>query len=55
MSKGIFVSVLIFIVVRSEAQLGVMKMVGNNTSNYSLGFGAFIKGIFPLSQASDLT
>jgi len=32
-----------------------MKMVGNNTSNYSYGIGAYIKGIFPVSQASDLT
>ena len=55
MLKGIFASILFFLVVRCEAQLGVMKMVGNNTSDYSLGFGAFIKGIFPVSQAGDLT
>ena len=55
MLKGVLVTILFFIVVRSEAQLGVMKMVGNNTGDYSLGFGAYIKGIFPVSQASDLT
>lgn len=30
-------------------------MVGPNTKNYSLGVGAYIKGVFTVSQASDLT
>jgi len=55
MRKGIFASILFFIVTHADAQLGIMKMVGNNTSNYSYGIGAYIKGIFPVSQASDLT
>lgn len=55
MLKGILASILFFIVTQTEAQLGVMKMVGPNTSNYSLGIGAYVKGIFPVSQAADLT
>ncbi len=55
MLKGILASILFFIVTSAEAQLGVMKMVGNNTSKYSYGIGAYIKGIFPLTEASDLT
>jgi hypothetical protein len=55
MLKGILTSILLLIITNLKAQLGVMKMVGKNTSNYSLGFGAHIKGAFPLSQASDLT
>ncbi len=55
MLKGILASVLFFIVTHAEAQLGVMKMVGPNTGNYSLGFGAYVKGIFPVSQAADVT
>ncbi|HEY1869562.1 MAG TPA: hypothetical protein VGG71_00820 [Chitinophagaceae bacterium] len=55
MLKGILTSILFLTVTYGEAQLGVMKMVGKNTNNYSLGFGAYIKGIFPVSQASDLT
>jgi hypothetical protein len=55
MLKGILTATLFLIVTTGEAQLGVMKMVGHNTSNYSLGFGAYIKGIIPVSQASDLT
>jgi hypothetical protein len=55
MLKGILASVLFFIVTHAQAQLGVMKMVGPNTGNYSLGFGAYVKGIFPVSRAADLT
>jgi hypothetical protein len=55
MLKGILTSILLLSVIHGEAQLGVMKMIGKNTSNYSLGIGAYIKGIFPLSQASDVT
>ena len=55
MLKGIFISILFFITTHAQAQLGIMKMVGNNTADYSLGFGAFVKGIFSVSQASDLT
>jgi hypothetical protein len=55
MLKGILTSILFLILTNGEAQLGVMKMVGNNTSSYSLGFGAYIKGIFPVSQAGDMT
>lgn len=55
MLKGFFTSILCLTITCAKAQLGVMKMVGNNTSNYSLGFGAFVKGIFPVSQAADVT
>ena len=55
MLKGILASILFFIVTNSKAQLGVMKMVGKNTSNYSYGIGAYVKGIFSVSQASDVT
>ena len=53
--KVITTSILFLIVTNVEAQLGVMKMVGPNTSNYSLGVGAYLKGIFPVTQASDVT
>ncbi|HEY4195488.1 MAG TPA: hypothetical protein VGM63_08125 [Mucilaginibacter sp.] len=55
MLKGILTSILLLIITNLKAQLGVMKMIGNNTSNYSLGIGAHIKGAFPVSQGSDLT
>src|ERR1700683_3536639 len=48
-------SILFFSVMLANAQLGVMKLIGNNTSKYTIGFGAFIKSGFPLSQSSDLT
>ena len=55
MLKGILTSILFLSVIHGEAQLGVMKMVGNNTNNYSFGIGAYIKGVFPVSQAGDVT
>lgn len=39
----------------ANAQLGAMKLVGNNTKDYSIGFGAFIKTGFPVSDAADVT
>lgn len=32
-----------------------MKLVGNDTKDYSIGFGAFIKSGFPVSEAADVT
>jgi hypothetical protein len=56
MSKGILtISLLFFFIIQVNAQLGVMKLVGNDTKNYKLGFGAFIKAGFPVSDASDVT
>jgi hypothetical protein len=56
MSKGILTtSFLFFFIIHSNAQLSVMKLVGNDTKNYQLGFGAFIKAGVPDSDASDDT
>ena len=55
MLKGMVTALLFLFAARAEAQLGVMKMVGKDTKNYSLGVGAYIKGIFTVSQASDVT
>jgi hypothetical protein len=56
MSKGILsISLLFFFIIQANAQLGVMKLVGNDTKNYKLGFGAFIKAAVPASDAGDVT
>jgi len=56
MSKGILTLSLLFLfIIQANAQLGVMKLVGNNTKNYQLGFGAFIKAGVPVSDAGDVT
>jgi hypothetical protein len=49
------VSILIFAAIQAPAQLGVMKLVGKNTSQYTIGFGAFIKSGYPISDGSDIT
>ncbi|CAN5697380.1 hypothetical protein BH11BAC3_BH11BAC3_23740 [soil metagenome] len=46
---------LIFSITEAKAQLGVMKLIGNGTKDYKLGFGAFIKTGFPFNEGSDIT
>jgi hypothetical protein len=47
--------ILFSIVMQANAQLGVMKLVGKNTSQYDLGFGGFVKAGYPVSDGSDVT
>ena len=54
-NRLLIVFILQFFFAQAKSQLGVMKLVGNNTKQYSIGFGAFIKTGFPLSEAADLT
>jgi hypothetical protein len=56
MNRGILTAAIMFLsIIRADAQLGLMKMLGNNTSDYTLGFGAFIKGGYPVTDGSDVT
>jgi hypothetical protein len=56
MKKKLFAtSLLFFLIIQANAQLGVMKLVGNGTKDYKMGFGAFIKTGFPVSEGSDAT
>lgn len=55
MRKEILVIALSFVVTLTNAQLGVIKMVGPNTSNYNLGYGAYLKGAYPISKGDDIT
>jgi hypothetical protein len=47
--------ILLLLVVHANAQIGAMKLVGNNTKDYAMGFGAFIKAGFPVSEGADAT
>ena len=55
MIKGLLAIILFFVTTQVWAQLGVVKMVGNNTSKYNLGYGAYIKTGFPISEGDDVT
>ncbi len=56
MSKGILATlILFFLITQANAQLGAIKLVGQNTKDYKLGFGAFIKTGFPVSEGSNIT
>lgn len=48
-------SILFLIMIHANAQIGAMKLVGNNTKDYAIGFGAFIKTGIPVSEGADLT
>lgn len=53
--KSALILLFLFMMYGSQAQLGARKLVGPNTSDYALGYGAFIKTGFPLSEAAGLT
>jgi hypothetical protein len=56
MSKWLLATfILFFSMHRVHAQLGVMKMVGKDTKDYTIGFGAFVKTGVPVSDGSDIT
>lgn len=56
MSKGLLATfILLFSMQQAQAQLGVMKMVGKDTKDYTIGFGAFVKTGVPVSDGSDIT
>jgi hypothetical protein len=53
--RALTASILLFFIIQVNAQIGVMKLVGKNTNNYTIGFGAFVKGGYPVSEGSDIT
>lgn len=56
MTKTMLIPLMVILSISiANAQIGAMKMVGKNTKDYTLGFGAFIKTGFPVNEASDLT
>jgi hypothetical protein len=56
MSKGLLATFLLFFfMLHANAQIGAMKLVGKDTKDYKLGFGAFIKTGIPVTDGSDVT
>lgn len=57
MHKGLLATfILFFSIQQAHAQLGVMKMVGKDTKDYTIGFGAFVKAGVPVADGgSDIT
>ena len=48
-------SIVLLFMVKTEAQISAMKLIGKNTEDYSLGFGAYIKSGIAVSEAADIT
>jgi hypothetical protein len=56
MRKGILTGfTLLLVIMHANAQIGVMKLVGPGTKDYSFGFGAFVKTGIPVSDGADAT
>jgi hypothetical protein len=56
MNKKILPTVLVLLIAaQANAQIGVMKLVGPGSKDYSLGFGAFIKTGIPVSDGAAAT
>lgn len=56
MAKRTLSAFIVFLfAMKATAQIGVMKLVGPNTKDYQIGFGAFIKTGLPVSESADLT
>lgn len=54
-SRSLVFFIFFLAALHANAQIGAMKLVGNNTKDYGLGIGAFIKSAFPASDAADIT
>lgn len=55
MKKTQLVLCTLFIALCSYSQIEVVKMVGKNSSEYSIGFGAALKFGYPVSEAASVT
>src|SRR3954451_18558335 len=55
MFRPILLIALLFIAIQSRAQLSVIKMVGNDTKDYKLGAGLYLKAGYPVSEGDDVT
>jgi len=55
MRKEILFILFFFFIQQANAQIAVAKMVGKNTSNYGMGYGAFLKAGYPVSAGDDVT
>lgn len=55
LKRTLAASILFLLITQANAQIGAMKLVGNNTKDYAIGFGAFIKSGIPVSEGADLT
>lgn len=55
MRKFILSAVFFFLLANLNAQIQVLKLVGKEGKNYTVGFGALLKFAFPVSEADNLS
>jgi hypothetical protein len=53
--KTLLAFILLLALQHSSAQISVMKMVGKNSKDYSIGFGASVEVGLPISEADAVT
>jgi len=55
MLKHSFLTIALFICISLQAQIEISKIVGKNGSDVGLGYGAYLKFSYPVSDAADVT
>ncbi len=55
MIKNLLLGLFVFISLNSHAQIQISKLIGKNSSEFKLGYGAFLKFSYPVSEGSDVT
>jgi hypothetical protein len=55
MKRPLLIIVLFIACSKLQAQIELVKFVGKNASDYGLGYGAFFKFSYPVSQAADVS
>jgi len=55
MIKHFLLAISLFVSFNLCAQIQVSKLIGKNSSDFSIGFGAFLKASYPISEAADVT
>ena len=53
--RTLIVSIVLLFMMQAKAQVAAMKLIGNNTEDYSLGYGAYFKPGVSVSEAADVT
>jgi hypothetical protein len=55
MNKKIVLFIFLIASLSSKSQIEVVKLLGDKSDSYKLGYGAFLKLAFPVTETSDIT
>src|SRR6266487_6573545 len=55
MKRKLLLGLLLFSLAKTKAQVEVSKLIGKNSSDYTIGYGGFLKFSHPVSDAADVS